>query len=106
MKIDSDGPIFSQWGSSHSPQTSTPPESEVAGGVSGTLIWCGVRRAMLQGLRCGKRTGALEVPRGTSGTKFAAVSAGDRDGFGPDIREPAVGLTLEPAARLDPSQFA
>src|SRR5262245_62048852 len=34
------------------------------------------------------------------------MSAGDRDGFGPDIREPAAGLTLEPAARLDPSQFA
>src|SRR5262252_2565280 len=29
VKIDSDGPIFSQWGSSHSPQTRTPPESEV-----------------------------------------------------------------------------
>jgi len=110
VKIDSDGPIFSQWGSSHSPQTRTPPESEVAGGVSGTLIWCGVRRAMLQGLRCGKRTGALEVPHGASGTKsprrVAAMSAGDLDGFGPDIREPAAGLTLEPAARLDSSQFA
>ena len=65
---------------------------------------------MLQGLRCGKRTGALEAPHGASGTKsprrVAAMSAGDLDGFGPDIREPAAGLTLEPAARLDSSQFA
>jgi hypothetical protein len=37
VKIDSDGPIFSQWGSFA--KTRTPPESEVAGGVSGTLIW-------------------------------------------------------------------
>jgi hypothetical protein len=47
---------------------------------------------MLRGLRFGKRTGALEVPHGTSDTKspqrVAAMSAGDLDGFGPDIREP------------------
>jgi hypothetical protein len=47
---------------------------------------------MLRGLRFGKRTGALEVPHGTSGTKsrrgVAVVSAGDLDGFGDDIRKP------------------
>jgi len=47
---------------------------------------------MLRGLRFGKRTGALEVPHATSGTKSArqvtAVLAGDLDGFGSDIREP------------------
>ena len=87
-------------------KTRTPPESEVAGRGLGNPQLVGVQRAMLRGLRFGKRTGALEVPRGTSGTKFAAVSAGDLDGFSPDIREPAAGLTLEPAARLDPSHFA
>jgi len=62
---------------------------------------------MLRGLRCGQRTGALEVPLGTKSPRWvAAMSAGDRDGFGPDIREPAACLKLEPAARLDPSQFA
>jgi len=47
---------------------------------------------MLRGLRFGKRTGALEVPHATSGTKSArrvtAVLAGDLDDFGSDIREP------------------
>ena len=95
MKIDSDGPTFGQWGLKSSAKTRTPPKSEAAGGVSGTLIWWGVRRAILRALRFGKRTGALEVPHGTSGTKtpprVAAVSGGDLDGFGPDIREPPHG---------------
>src|SRR6516162_5547995 len=69
-------------------KTRTPPKSEVAGRGLGNPHLVGVRRAMLRGLRFGKRTGALEVPRRTSGTKFAAVSAGDLDGFSPDIREP------------------
>jgi hypothetical protein len=30
-EIDSDGPIFSQWGSSHSPNTRTPPDSQGRG---------------------------------------------------------------------------
>ena len=79
-------------------KTRTPPESEIAGGVSGTLIWW-----VYGGLCYEGSSAALEVPHGTSGTKsprrIAAMSAGDLDGFGPDIREPAAGLTLE--RRLD-----
>src|SRR5215469_4284810 len=40
VKIDSDGPIFSKLGVKSFAKTRTPPECEVAGGVSGTLI-CG-----------------------------------------------------------------
>jgi hypothetical protein len=73
-------------------KTRTPPESEVAGGVSGTLIWwvygglcyegsasanAGVRLRFLTQRR------ARRVPG-----RVAAMSAGDLDGFSPDIREP------------------
>src|SRR6516225_7524496 len=91
-------------------QNENPARVRGSGRGLGNPHLVGVRRAILRGLRFGKRTGALEVPHGTSGTKsprrVAAVSAGDLDGFSPDIREPAAGITLEPAARLDPSQFA
>ena len=53
VKIDSDGPIFSQWGSSHSPKREPRPSL-------GNPHLVGVRRAMLRGPRFGKRTGALE----------------------------------------------
>jgi hypothetical protein len=42
---------------------------------------------MLRGLRFGKRT-RLRFLAERRARKFAAVSAGDLDGFGPDIREP------------------
>src|SRR6516164_11588441 len=73
-------------------QNENPATVGGSGRGLGNPYLVGVRRAILRGLRFGKRTGALEVPRGTSGTKspprVAAVSAGDLDGFGPDIREP------------------
>src|SRR5215471_12972906 len=73
-------------------KTRTPPESKVAGGVSGTLIWwvygglsyegsasanARVRLSFLTQRR------ARRVPGGAT-----AVWPGDLDGFGFDIREP------------------
>ena len=75
VKIDSDGPIFSQWGSSQSPKRE-PRRVRGSGRGLGNPHLVGVRRAILRGLRFGKRTGALEVPHGTSGTKSTRPQPG------------------------------
>jgi hypothetical protein len=46
-EIDSDGPIFSQWGSSHSPNREPRPIPK--GGVSGTLKAISYRRIVYEG---------------------------------------------------------
>jgi hypothetical protein len=61
-------------------QNENPARVRGSGQGLGNPHLVGVRRAMLRGLRFGKRTGALEVPHATSGTKSArrvtAVLAG------------------------------
>jgi hypothetical protein len=73
-------------------KTRTPPESEVAGGVSGTLIWWVYGGLCYEGSASANARVRLEVPHATSGTKSArrvtAVLSGDLDGFGSDICEP------------------
>jgi hypothetical protein len=52
-------------------KTRTPPECEVAGGVSGTLIWWVYGGLCYEGSASANARVRLEVPHATSGTKSA-----------------------------------